>query len=83
MHTHVRHIDYQGRISIPSPIRARLNIEPEDEMEIISKGNEIIIKPAETKCIICGNPTDNVYKKQFVCENCVAGLTNDLNRSKS
>ncbi len=83
MHTHIRHIDYQGRISIPSTIRAQLNLEPEDKLEIISKGNKIIIQPAEPKCIICGNPTDNIYKKQYVCKDCVAGLTNDFNRSES
>lgn len=82
---YVRPLDYQGRISIPSKIRKELNLEPEDKLKISLIDREIKILPEPHRCVICGNIAENIYKKQFICDNCVAGLTqsNDIDRSGS
>lgn len=77
MQIHRRLIDPYGRISIPVSIREELKIEPNDRMEICANDNgEIIISKIEHRCIICGRPTERVYKGQFVCKQCVAEQLN-------
>lgn len=70
-----RIIDNYGRITIPSSIRKEMAIEANEEFEFTYSNNHpdrILIKRINHKCIICGRPTERLYKNQFICNNCVA-----------
>ncbi|RAP18974.1 hypothetical protein C2W59_01396 [Bacillus pumilus] len=56
---YVRYIDNFGRIVLPTDIRKRLKIHPQDFMEIYQEEGYIVIKPywQDKPCIVTGQVT--------------------------
>lgn len=64
----IRHLDDLGRVVIPKEIRTRYGLEEGTPIEIFTKGNEIILKKANTTiCQKCGQLIDAEDK---FCRNC-------------
>lgn len=72
----IRRVDEVGRISLPSDLRAILNIDNRDYVEIFSEDEKIIIKKHKPSCIFCGE-TENIseYKNKQICAACLKELT--------
>ena len=68
----VRSIDLAGRIVLPIEIRKELDLMGEDsKVEIIAKGNEIILKKYADTCIFCHDTADLVdFNGQKICRKC-------------
>lgn len=71
--------DSQGRIIIPNHIRKALDLTPETRLNITLEGNDtIVIKIAETRCVICGEGVEDKPSVKFtvgaeerhVCSRC-------------
>ncbi|MCC9089731.1 MULTISPECIES: AbrB/MazE/SpoVT family DNA-binding domain-containing protein [Bacillus] len=55
----VRHIDKFGRVVLPTNIRKRLKIRPQDFIEIYLEEGQIVMKPywQDKPCIVTGQVT--------------------------
>ncbi len=71
----IRKVDEVGRIVLPSELRAVLDIDNRDSVEIFTEDNKIILKKYEPACIFCGE-TDNVtlFKNKQICACCLKEL---------
>lgn len=68
----VRSIDTAGRIVLPIEIRKELDLMGEDsKVEIIAKGNEIVLKKYADACIFC-HETEGLldFNGQKICRKC-------------
>lgn len=68
----VRSVDVAGRIVLPIEIRKELDITGVDsKVEILARGNEILIKKYVPSCIFC-HGTDNLieFNGQKICADC-------------
>lgn len=64
-------IDTLGRIIIPKPVRRTYGLEPNDELEIFTEENAIVLTKHCPTCTFCGEANDLVkYKGKNVCKNC-------------
>ena len=73
----VRSIDPAGRIVLPIEIRKSLDIMGDDsKLEIIAKGNEIILKKYAPSCIFCHEEKDLVeFNGQKICRKCAEEIS--------
>ncbi len=73
----VRSIDLAGRIVLPIEIRKELDLMGEDsKVEIIAKGNEIILKKYADNCIFCHDTNDLVdFNGQKICRKCAKDIS--------
>ncbi len=73
----VRSIDLAGRIVLPIEIRKELDLMGEDsKVEIIAKGNEIILRKYADTCIFCHDTSDLVdFNGQKICRKCVKDIS--------
>ena len=73
----VRKVDDLGRIVLPIEIRKELDLMGEDsKVEIIAKGNEIILKKYADTCIFCHDTSDLVdFNGQKICRKCVKDIS--------
>ena len=71
----VRKVDEVGRIVLPIDLRAALDIENRDALEIYTEGDKIILKKYEPACVFCGE-TENVipFKSKQICDRCLKEL---------
>ncbi len=74
----VRTIDSAGRIVLPIEIRKELGLMDEDsKLEIIARGNEILLKKYAPSCIFCHGENDLIeYNGQKICRKCAAEIGN-------
>ncbi|MBQ8575720.1 MAG: AbrB/MazE/SpoVT family DNA-binding domain-containing protein [Clostridia bacterium] len=74
----VRSIDSAGRIVLPIEIRKELDLMGEDsKLEIIAKGNEILLKKYAPSCIFCHEENDLVeFGGQKICRKCATEIGN-------
>ncbi len=72
----VRNIDSAGRIVLPIEIRKELGLlETDAKLEIIARGNEILLKKYAPSCIFCHSENDLVeYNSQKICKKCAAEI---------
>lgn len=71
----VRSIDSLGRIVIPKELRATLDIQEKDPVEIFTDGDAIILKKHSPSCIFCGSgETLTLYRDKCVCASCLSDL---------
>ncbi len=72
----VRNIDSAGRIVLPIEIRKELDLMSEDsKLEIIARGNEILLKKYAPSCIFCHSEVDLVeYNGQKICRKCATEI---------
>lgn len=68
----VRSIDLAGRIVLPIEIRKELDLMGEDsKVEIIAKGNEIVMKKYAPSCIFCHSEKNlSEFSGQKICKSC-------------
>ena len=73
----VRSIDLAGRIVLPIEIRKELDLMGEDsKVEIIAKGNEIILRKYADTCIFCHDTADLVdFNGQKICRKCIKDIS--------
>lgn len=68
----VRSVDNAGRIVLPIEIRKELDIMGENnKVEILARGNEILMKKYAPSCIFCHETDDLIeFNGQKICKNC-------------
>lgn len=68
----VRSVDFAGRIVLPIEIRKELDLTGDDsKVEIIARGNEIVLKKYAPSCIFChGEKELHEYNGQKICRDC-------------
>lgn len=68
----VRNVDLAGRIVLPIEIRKELDIAGDDsKVEILARGNEIVIKKYAPSCIFCHETDDLIeFNGQKICKQC-------------
>lgn len=72
----VRPIDSLGRIVIPKELRATLDIQEKDPVEIFTEGDTIILRKHTPSCIFCGNSKSlTIYKEKSICSDCLTDIT--------
>lgn len=72
-----RKIDKLGRIVLPMEYRNLLGMNLDEEIEIIRKGEEIIIRKHNPGCTICGkNITLQVIEDKGICSDCIRKIKN-------
>ena len=71
----VRSIDSLGRIVIPKELRATLDIQEKDPLEIFTDGDTIILKKHSPSCIFCeSSETLTLYRDKCICAACLSDL---------
>lgn len=72
-----RSIDHLGRIVLPMEYRKLLGMDTHTEIEIIRKGDEIIIRKHNPGCTICGQKvTLQVIEDKGICSDCIRKIKN-------
>ena len=72
----VRQVDSLGRFVIPKEIRAILDIDNNDSLEIFTEGDRIILKKYAPACIFCGELNGvTSFKGKLVCADCILALS--------
>ena len=68
----VRSVDNAGRIVLPIEIRKELDIMGENnKVEILARGNEILMKKYAPSCIFCHETDDLIeFNGQKICKAC-------------
>ena len=67
----VRAIDELGRIVLPAEIRHKFNLNTNDKVKIIEKGDKILIEKYKPSCAFCGGSESLVMlNDKYVCEKC-------------
>ena len=67
-----RAIDEVGRIVLPKELRATMDLNTKDELDISVEGDKIILKKIQPSCIFCGNSENLViFEENKICQNCV------------
>ncbi len=71
----VRELDKLGRVVIPVEFRRMLDIAVGDDLEITSKGDQIILTKRQASCIFCGSNKNIVeYEGKTLCRACIHKL---------
>ena len=75
----VRRIDGLGRIVLPKELRATLDLNDRDPLEIYTEGNTIILKKYEPACIFCNSTKEVInYRGLNICKACIDRLKKDI-----
>ena len=75
----VRRIDVLGRIVLPKELRATLDLNDRDPLEIYTEGNTIILKKYEPACIFCNSSNEVInYRGCNICKACIDRLKKDI-----
>lgn len=74
----IRRLDGQGRVILPAHIRKAMNLAQDSAVTIdMTEDGEILIKPAEERCCICGGKAEwkdgalLISGEKLVCKRCV------------
>ena len=72
----VRKIDELGRIVLPRELRAMMDLNPKDGVEIFADGNSrIILQKYLPACVFCGEAKDViVYNEKKICKKCLSEI---------
>jgi transcriptional pleiotropic regulator of transition state genes len=71
----VRKLDQLGRIVLPKSLRKRYQMNEGDPIEILVRGDHIILEKYRPKCIFCYSVEDVVaFKEKYVCGDCAKDL---------
>lgn len=66
-----RHIDGLGRIVIPKELRDELHINLHDDLEIVKRGNELVLSKLNNSCIFCGSTKGLISHGVYsICDQC-------------
>lgn len=72
----VRKVDNLGRVTLPKELRRKLGIDKQDELEIYTEGEAIILlQPKKAACVFCGSGENLIgYVDKDICDKCLANL---------
>jgi transcriptional pleiotropic regulator of transition state genes len=71
----VRKLDTLGRIVLPKSLRKRYQMNEGDPIEILVRGDHIIMERYHPKCIFCYSVEDVApFKEKYVCSDCAKDL---------
>jgi len=70
----MRQIDGFGRLSIPKEIRDKHGIMHGDQVEIVDRGTDILVRRADPKCLFCGGPAALRFEGKPICKVCIDAL---------
>ncbi|MBO5211960.1 MAG: AbrB/MazE/SpoVT family DNA-binding domain-containing protein [Clostridia bacterium] len=75
-----RAIDALGRIVLPIELRHSLGIEPRDYVEIYVEKDSIILRKAQTTCLVCGAGSDSniLINGKIICKNCLNKIKSEF-----
>lgn len=66
-----RCLDKLGRVVIPMEYRRAMRLSVGAPISITSKNGAIVLRPAFTGCVFCGDPEHlRTFKDQPVCQSC-------------
>ena len=72
----VRQVDNLGRFVIPKEIRAVLDIDNNDYLEIFTEGDRIVLKKYAPCCTFCGEQDGvTTFKNKLICASCIEALS--------
>ena len=70
-----RAIDEVGRIVLPKELRATMDLNTKDELDISVEGDRIILKKIQPSCIFCGNSENlALFNENKLCQSCIAEI---------
>ena len=71
----VKKIDELGRILIPKEVRASMELDSKDSLEIFIENDRIILQKYQPSCIFCNN-ADNIlfFEGRRICASCLSKL---------
>ncbi len=73
----VRNVDELGRIVIPKEMRKKMDIHPNDPIEIYVEDEKIILAKYVPHCVLCGSDENVVeFKTKRLCTECIRELKN-------
>ncbi|MBO5270350.1 MAG: AbrB/MazE/SpoVT family DNA-binding domain-containing protein [Clostridia bacterium] len=71
----VKKIDELGRILIPKELRASLDLDGKDALEIFVDGDRIVLQKYQPACIFCNSADDIVFfEGRRICAACLSKL---------
>lgn len=72
----VRKLDNVGRITLPFELRRMLNIKYQDEMEIFTELDSVILEKRQPMCLFCGNKKEvKHFNGKYICKECINLMT--------
>lgn len=67
----VRPVDELGRIALPFELRQMLDLQAKENVRIIKKEDEIVIKKYKPSCTFCRTEEDLVaFNGKYICKEC-------------
>lgn len=71
----VKKIDELGRILIPKELRASMELDSKDALEMFVDGDRIVLQKYQPACIFCNN-ADNIifFEGRRICTSCLSKL---------
>jgi transcriptional pleiotropic regulator of transition state genes len=71
----VRKLDQLGRIVLPKSLRKRYQMNEGDPIEILVRGDHIILEKYRPRCIFCYSVEEvTAFKDKYVCGVCYTDL---------
>ena len=71
----VRKIDQLGRIVLPKNLRNQYEMNEGDAVEILVRGDHIILEKYKPRCLFCTSDKQvGEYKKRHICKSCIKEL---------
>ncbi|MCC8195574.1 MAG: AbrB/MazE/SpoVT family DNA-binding domain-containing protein [Oscillospiraceae bacterium] len=68
----VRRIDELGRIVIPMELRKSMDLNIKDPIEILTDGDNIILRKYSNSCALCGEGEDIIpFGNKHICPACL------------
>lgn len=75
----IRKFDELGRVVVPMELRRLHGIEAQDEVEVISQGDFIVLRKVEKSCCICkGRSGLQEVGGHLICQKCAESIGSSL-----
>lgn len=74
---YVINLDKIFRIVIPVAVRKKLNIKPDDKLELYCENDKIILQVKNDRCLFCGSKNSlSDYQGKKICISCLSDIKN-------
>jgi looped-hinge helix DNA binding domain, AbrB family len=75
-----RPVDKAGRVVLPKDLRERYDIAPDDQVEVYSTTEGILIKKYTPSCEFCGGYDSNMkmFMGKKICTKCISTIKEEL-----
>ena len=71
----IKKLDTRNRVLIPEDFRKALHMAVDEDVELTLYGHGILISSTKPRCVVCGQPTKIKFKNQYICKECVVGIS--------